>query len=219
MKPIFFGQNAGAGSSEAVALSDNFNRADSTNLGANWTEVLGGMQIASNFLLVIPGDFADNLTMHNTPVGVTTQYQRVRFILGASPSYPAMMFRCTGNTGAGYSVAFGSAENLVQWWRISNIATGAGATQIGTNQSIDIEDSDVFGVTLTDFGDNTVVRIWRNPSGLPITAANWNGDTSPDVSLTSNPPTPADIGTRLGLWCQVENDNGFGFDDWSGGSL
>lgn len=220
MKPIFFGQNTGAsGSGEASAFSDDFNRADSSSLGSNWTEVVGGAVIGSNQLIVTSGSWNSNLVMWNTPVGLTTQYQKATLILGSGDTLSTFVFRATSNTGQGYSISFDKAADIVSWYRYSNLATGAGSQQIGTNQALTVSNGDIMGVTLDGFGNNTVVRVWRNPSGLPLSAANWNGDTTPSITLTSNPTSPCDTGLLIGLYGIGENTNGQAFDNWFGGSL
>ena len=230
MNPTFFSLNStgapgspggggGGGESEAVALEDDFDRANSSSLGADWTEVVGSMSISGSFLLFNSGSFSSNLAMNTTPVGVTTQYQRCTFSFGTGSIIFSFVFRATSNTGAGYAINLMPGNNEIEWFRYSNVATGAGSQQIGGTSVITISNGDTFGVTVDGLGDNTIVRVWRNPTGLPSAANNWNGDTTPNLTLTSNPTTPADTGTLLGVYALMENSADCAINDWFGGSL
>ena len=73
---VMAGAAWGPSGSTAFAYSDDFNRADSDSLGANWTELSGDTDISSNTALSITGGFTDNLYVYNSTVDPGTQYQK-----------------------------------------------------------------------------------------------------------------------------------------------
>jgi hypothetical protein len=227
MTPTFFGQNiststgtgGGGGGGTGVALTDDFNRANSSTVGGLWTQVAGNCDISSNTLLAVSGTYAHNCLRHNTAVASITQYMKATFSgWGSNDAFIGFIFRwAVANTGPSYVVTFSALADDVTWARYSN-TSAASYTTISTG-SLSVVGGDTFGVTVDGTGTNTTVRVWRNCTGLPSAANNWNGDTTPSLTFTTNPPTPVDTGTGLGLALAPETSNGVYVDQWWGGSL
>lgn len=62
-----------------------------------------------------------------------------------------------------------------------------------------IANNDTFGVTITGTGNGTIVRVWKNPTGLPVSPSNWDGDVTPDITFTNDPASPIDTGLYIGF--------------------
>ena len=201
-----------------AAYSDDFNRTNSVTPGASWNENVTGVVITGNTLgFTDPGSTAT--VVWTQPVAVSCQYQKATFWYTDGEAVAGgMLFRCSNTTnGSCYQVIFDAGNDLVVWYEIPNMSTPWAGNWIA-QASLFFAPGDVLGVTLELTGTNTVVRVWRNPTGLPTRANNWNGDTTPDVTLTQNPPTPRDAGTFLGLLgAPLEAGSTVYWDNWFGG--
>jgi hypothetical protein len=218
MNPMFFGHNQALGG--ASAFSDNFTRADGDLPGANWNEVDGDIVISANRLIFVDGGYENHCLMFTSPVLGLTQYQKVKFLMSTtSEAVIGLIFRNVADAGNAYVITFNN-DDTVSWLRFSSLVGWAGE-QLIASATLDggIGNDLIVGVTVEGLGNNTTIRIWSNPTGLPLAANNWNGDTTPTLSFTQNPPSPSDAGYRLGIFAETENDYGGGIDDWFGGSL
>jgi len=56
----------------ALIFSDDFNRADSTNIGSNYTELSGAFEIVSNELKMITHNSADDVVTYDPALGLVT---------------------------------------------------------------------------------------------------------------------------------------------------
>jgi hypothetical protein len=66
--------------------------------------------------------------------------------------------------------------------------------------------NDVIGITLTGTGNDTTIRIWRGVTAdIPDSETSWDSDITPTVTLTANPVTPVDTGTKVGLGAYSTN--------------
>ena len=227
MTPTFFALNStttgtggGGGGGSGVAVSDDFNRANSGTPGGSWTQATGNCDISSNTLLGVSGSYALNLVRHSTEMGSLTQYMKANMSgWGTDFAYIIFFFRWGAtNSSPSYGVIISAQEDEVAWYRFSN-TSGNSYSAIGSAQAISVNGGDAFGVTVDGTGTNTIVRVWRNCTGLPTAANNWNADTTPSLTFTTNPPTPVDSGTSLGVGLVCENSSGVYIDNWFGGSL
>lgn len=87
--------NAGQTGSACTLLSDNFDRADDTNLGADWNEAAGAAEIVSGWLLV-NGANSQIIAANGNPVGPYTQLTGTLFL--SAPTATARLFLGWANT-------------------------------------------------------------------------------------------------------------------------
>src|SRR5688572_28203165 len=83
------------------AFSDDFTRADSDNLGANWTEAAGDADIFSNTYRLSTGSFGVVASIYNTTTGSLTQY--IKMTLGTEAQYPWFVMRYTNSSSPFYT--------------------------------------------------------------------------------------------------------------------
>ena len=201
-----------------AAYSDNFNRADSGTPGASWNENVAGVAIIDNELgFTATGAWSS--VVWTQPVAVSCQYQKATLWRNPDTSVLAgMLFRCSNTTnGSCYRIVFDTNTDGIGWDNVPNMTDPTNQTTIAT-AAMGMTPGDTWGVTVELLGNNTVVRIWKNPTGLPTRANNWNGDTTPDVTFTQNPATPRDAGTFLGLTAApLEAGVDLGWENWFGG--
>ena len=185
------------------AFSDDFIRANSTNLGANWTEAAGNGSIASNRLSVTADAYVENVYAYTgTTCDTANTYVRAVLTTAAGSNYPAIVLRYSAAGSPMYSIVFSMTEDRVEWIRKATASDGAGVTvgSTGGNGTQTVTQGDTWAVTIDGTGTSTVVRCWRNPTGnTPTSNANWGGDTTPDITLTDNPASPVDTGNNVGL--------------------
>ena len=201
-----------------AAYSDDFNRANSSTLGSSWNENVSGVSILDNALgFISTGAYSS--AVWTQPVPISCQYQKAMVSWTAGKDcLIGMLFRCSNTTsGSCYKIVFETATDTVYWDSVPNMTSPSSSTSIGT-ASLTIAPGNTIGITLELLGNNTIVRIWLNPTGLPTRANNWNGDTTPNLTMTQNPATPRDAGTFLGLiGAPLEADADLEWDDWYGG--
>lgn len=200
-----------------AAFSDDFDRSDSDSLGANWTEAAGDADIAGNLYRLSTGSFGVITSVHNTSTGSITQY--VKATLGTDPFYPWFVFRYTNSGSAYYVVQFDDATGTFDWQKFDNASDTSGDS-IGTGSiTAGLMSSQTFGITIEGTGTSTVVRIWRNPTNLPTTASNWDGDTTPDATISNDPASPVDSGNFVGLGGQQSSADTKTVNNFFGGGL
>jgi hypothetical protein len=203
--------------SSGAAFSDNFDRTDSTDIGANWTEVTGDAAISSNRLRMQTGAWANHWIVYSgTATNTANQY--IKFTVADPSNYPQVMFRYTNGSSAFYFLELEYTTNNWNWSYRS--APGGSSTQINAS-AIDLAGTaqgKTYGVTLCGTGTSTAVRVWENPTGLPTACDNWNGDSTPDGSFTDDPGANAvDSGSYVGLGGQSGTANDVHHDDFFGG--
>lgn len=195
-----------------ATFSDNFDRADSTDLGSNWTETLGNSTITSNALVLAPLDAdVDNIYTGAT-FATTEQYLKVTITWSATGTYPWATLRSNAGGTVAYLIVFKPTEGVIEWF-------GGGSIQTAT--SVTLNSGDSYGITISGTGNDTVVRIWLNPTGdSPSAADTWGGDSSPDWTFTNNPGSPVDggAGTYAGLGGYVD-DGVTSFNDFFAGDI
>lgn len=76
VRPALVGASAirPAAGGGGAAFSDDFNRADSTSLGANWTEQTSDIEIFSNTFRIVSGSFVNTVAIFNTATTTVNQY-------------------------------------------------------------------------------------------------------------------------------------------------
>lgn len=199
-----------------AAFSDNFDRANSTTLGANWTEDDPDLDIFSNTLRIVDGGFAQTYAFHTTSCSTVNQYGQIE--IAAEGGFPTMAFRYVNSSTEFYFMSFGAIT--VNW---NHAASLAGAqTQINAaSGTIAMSAGTILSVTITGTGNSTVVRVWDDvPSGTtPTSASSWNGDTTPDATFTDDPGNPVDTGFLIGIGGAQNTGNTERFDDFFGGDI
>jgi hypothetical protein len=214
MSAIFFGQNQL--SQLFVTYSDNFDRANSSNPGANWAE-FDQIDIASNTLRFVTPS-ASNTGIWKTALNGLTQWMKFTVTWLNSGNFFGPYFRLSNftNGSQGYSLLFDEVNNLVSWY---SSTLGSASTQIGGDVGLSIINGDIFGITVQGLGNNTVVRIWRLPTGFPVSSSNWDGNAIPDVTFTTNPSLARDTGLYVGVWgLPGGSSNNLSIDNWFAGT-
>jgi len=201
-------------------FSDDFNRADGDSLGGNWTEI-GDVDIASN-AANSPQTFDNNLrgaAYTATSCGSVNQYVKVTLTSNNSGGNvaPGVLLRYTDASSPCYNVRFAIASDIARWNRLAT-PTPTGTDAAVDNDQLTVAPGDVVGITIGGTGASTVVRIWVNPTGLPSAVDNWDGDTTPSLSLTVDPGTPVDTGNYVGI-CGLGSLGVLEWDDFYGGGL
>jgi hypothetical protein len=134
-----------------TAVSDNFNRADSTNIGAAWTEVSGDWEIVSNKVQVNTDDGAIGYyARYETDVASSDMFSQAvtssTQVNAGSNTGVAVRMRAAANTS--YQLTTRHAGDTIGNWRISagtetqlNFQTGANAisTAINSGDTIRLE--------------------------------------------------------------------------------
>lgn len=191
--------------SHASALA-NFSDDFSGSL-SNWTTDAGSWSIISSFLAQLSGSFTVDKIHYNTACGTNNQYAKFS-LTSAGGGWTGPRFRVTGTTG--YMTEFRVSNDDAIW-----LDTNGTEIQAGTLTGI--VDGSVIGVTIEGSGNSTVLRIWLNPTGLPTSTSNWNGDSTPDLSFTNNPAVATDSGSFIGFNGRSAGGEGEFVDDFFGG--
>ncbi len=201
-----------------ATFSDDFNRADGASLGANWTEdIAGAQEILSNQLYFLTLSAKSLAVYSGTTCSTTDQYARVKVSANvAASNYPGLVFRYTNSVSPYYWIYFGCGEQNVSWAYHPDVATGN--TDIASS-AITVALNDVFGITINGTGASTVVRIWRNPTATaPDTGGTtWDG-ASPTVTFTTDPASPVDTGSMIGVQA-YDFSSHVQFDDFYAGDI
>jgi hypothetical protein len=197
------------------AFTDDFTRANSDSLGANWTEATGDTDISSNAALCTTASFNQVIAVYSAAAAGVAQYVKATISGINSNRYSGFILRYTNSSSAFYELEFGVTEQRAFWsqW------TSVGGTQTDINdQALTFATGDTFGATVTGTGTSTEIRVWVNPTGLPTTASDWNGDATPDATFTTDPSPAADSGTFVGIRAS-QNNSGTTYDNFFGGGL
>lgn len=207
-------QSAGGGGGGA-SFSDDFNRADSASLGANWTEAQGDAKILSNAYTSVTGSFGQIVSIYSGAACTTTD-QYVRATLAqfpASSQIHSIFLRYTDASTEFYEIQISSFGNTIKWMHWTAIA--GTQTEIASQSYTPTYPVTALGVTISGTGNSTVINVWTDASGLPTGDGNWNGDTSPNFTFTDNPANPVDAGNYVGIGGLTSTE--FYFDDFAGG--
>lgn len=190
------------------AFSDDFNRSNSTDLGANWSEPRGDSSISSN---QYRGGSNYNFAIYSgTTATGSVQYGKITI---STDNYSVQVCRYADSSSPFYALEFEDGSETVYWTRY---ATAAGSPDVIASTTLSLAGGDIVAMTVTGTGTSTVVRIWKNPTGLALSASDWNGDTTPDVTFTDDPASAVDSGAYVGIGVFGSSPR---LDDFFGGSL
>jgi hypothetical protein len=209
---------SGAGGSSGKSFTDDFNRGDNDTVGANWTEAYQDWDISSNTVIFFTEDSVGVLVYSGQATDTINQYVKVKFadFQISGWDYPGVVVRYVNSTSPFYGIIHSASENTITWQSFP-VVEGNG-TVIGSS-SLTFATGDSLGVTIEGTGDDTIVRIWKNPTGAaPTTISSWGG-SGPDVTLSDNPGTAADTGKYVGIRGYKDAATTLSFDDFSGGDL
>lgn len=187
------------GQSSGVSFSDDFNRINNDNLGSNWTEIVGDLDIVSNKLECQSIDFLKQEAIYSGSLTNTiNQYIKTEITVSGGSSYPEYIFRYTNSSSSYYGIIFWINEQSITWVRYPDAISSSSNINSGT--PFTWSSGDTIGVTITGIGNDTIIRVWRNPIGnAPDSASSWGGDTTPNITFTDNPSSPVDSGNYVGL--------------------
>lgn len=188
-----------------AAFSDDFNRADGTSIGADYTELVGtAWAIYSNHLESQAGGFTwTGIVNSGNPVNTVNQYGKVSVADPSGIAWMSFIFRYTNSSSAFYEVVFDTNLAEIRWRHWT--AVGGTATTIATTAHT-VSYPETFGVTVTGTGTGTVVKVWIDPTGLP---SGWGAAT---YTFTDDPASAVDTGLICGLGA-ASSTNPI-FDDW-----
>lgn len=204
MTTMVIGQGAvTGGGGQAFAEDWNCGDSDSPTCDLTWTELSGDADISGNALLLYSQSYEKIVVVSSSALNTANGYCKFTYtgVDSGSGKYVHLVFRYTNNTSKYYYLEFQTNENVISWGMYDNVSD-LESTVLNTDQSVTVTQNDSFGVTWTGTGDDTVIRVWRNPtSNTPISASEWDsGDTTPDASWTTNPGASAvDSGTLVGF--------------------
>jgi hypothetical protein len=198
----------------SAAFSDNFDRANSASLGANWTEAAGDASIAGNQVELQSAAYAQ-ITLAYTGTACSTVNQYVKADTTGGQML-GIVLRYTDASSPLYVVVFDKNEGRIDWKRYSDAST---STETVQSQAFTLDFSATYGVTITGTGASTAVRIWKNPTGLPTAADNWDGDSTPDVSFSNDPSSAVNTGSYAGLAGQQNSAASIYYNNFFGGDI
>lgn len=212
MQPQWRRGRAAAGGGSGAAFSDDF-----SGTLANWTEDAGDIVISGGRLSVNTGGYSKISARYTgTSTNTVNQYVKLSFPAFVDTNFPFVILRGSASGNPYYAVEF-ARSNAAQWYRYANAADSS-PVAVSASTSLTVSAGDTFGLTITGTGTATVIRIWRNPTGLPSAADNWNGDTTPEITWTDDPASAVNTGNQVGFGGffgaagQVQVDDFFGGD-------
>lgn len=173
-----------------AVFSDDFNRADLGNLGANWANASNGFQIISN--TAAPTSAAGLCITYYSAGSTASATQFAQMKVSTSSGTFGAMVRNDGTANNAYVATYNGAT-----LQIYKIVAGA-VTAIATSGAFTINVGDIIR---TEASGSTIKNFVNGVQQLSVT----------DTSL------PGAAGNRVGM---VSNLSLLGrFDDWSGGDI
>jgi hypothetical protein len=215
-----FSGQALTNTSTLPTFTDDFNRADGA-LGSNWTVANGAADINSNAFRCQTGGFTNNFAVWAATTGSISHYVKVQITAGLTAEFVVpFVFRYTNASSPFYIVYCnpGASTHTLVWQRYATAASsGVG---IGSPSSaLTFTNGDYLGFTVEQTGNNTVVRVWVNPTGAaPDSVSLWGG-AAPAYTFTDNPTTPVDTGGIVGIGGAQSPTNTIKFDNFSAGPI
>lgn len=210
----------GGGGCTPASFSDNFDRADGDSLGANWTEAAGDADIYSNTYRLSTGSYGVITSVHNTSTGSGCTSQYAVAAVGVDSYYPWLVFRYTDSSSKYYVFQLDGNNAAVEWLKYDNAADSSGDSIETVDLGSAFSPGETLAITVEGTGDNTTIRLWRNVSGTPTSTTSWNGDTTPDGTMTGNPGANAvDTGDKVGIGGQQGSTDLVRLDNFAGGGL
>jgi hypothetical protein len=176
------------------------------------------MDVISGQLRTMADSFAAHYCARTDTNLTATQY--LKFTLanpGSGSNFPRVYFRYTNSSSPHYVLTFTASSGAVEWSTLASI----GGTDT-TIETLDHGSSDAyltFGITIEGTGNDTVIRLWRNPvADAPTSASVWDG-VGPQISFTANPSVPVDSGPFVGVGGVTSIAEGIRYDNVFGGDF
>ena len=197
-----------------VSFFDDFNRADSTNLGPNWTEFgIGDMSISSNALVGTANFSFGGMGAIYTGKQCSTINQYCKVTLdhsGGQYLYFGLLLRSSG-VFDGYSFLIIQEDGATIW--------SGPQGQIWATSPTSLSYPLILAVTIKGTGDNTELRYWFNvTANAPDSGGEtWDG-AAPVFTFTQNPTIPNDSGNYIGV-IALANDKAPIWDNFYGGDI
>jgi len=228
-----------------ASFSDDFNRANSDNLGSNWTVPAGaGAYYIVNQQAEPQIDHIDDDDIYNTACTGLNQYalfQVTRFGDSAYYDYEGVIFRYQdpaiqndiSHPHPFYIVNYNHRSQEFIWTRYSYIGgtQGNGQRDLNWSTTFTVTDGDYFGITLVGTGIDTAVRIWHFTSPPTNNAPSsdgtlWDGAGPNVISSRSGPIFTydsgvdyIDTGNYIGLTAYYQYGTIPLFDNFYGGDI
>ena len=182
----------------ATAGLDNFNRANSSNLGANWTSPSPGYRVNTNTLEIRGSAVTPEL--FTTGFGVNQEAYFTFNDVSALASAQGLVLKSSPTGDSMIRVSYRRSTGTV----VVETVTGSVATQVGSFPAT-VVNGNTLGARFTA----GVVTVYRNGGqvGTPINVAAWPGSAS---------------GGQIGLWFvgTTNTSNGYArIDNFGGGTL
>lgn len=171
---------------------DDFNRANSTNLGPNWTEIGTNLEIASNVLR--SASSAGTQAVWNTAMPSTRHYVELTIANIVTDAY--MIVGCTGATISGQSYYIGGWRGSVTDFQIQRVTAGGSFSTLNTSSSQSITNGDRIRVEK----DVATIRVYKNGA----------------LMLTATDGVPLTAGSYVGVWLAGSNETA---DNFQAGAL
>ena len=211
----------GGGGGGPASFSDDFNRSNTGDPGANWLEInTANFETAGNSMVSPSTAGFDEraIVWTNNPCTTANQYVKVTVSGPSAGNGAGVIFRHTTG-GAYYQVQFDEDDNAINWKYFPTAGGTAVLIQSSFFQTWLVYPVTV-GVVVTGTGNSTEIRIWNAPTAnAPTSVSSWDGSGAL-VTLTDNPATAVDSGPHVGLGI---NDTSSGsnatWDDFFGGDV
>jgi len=170
----------------AEVFSDDFNRADSTTIGGNWTQDAGAMEIKSNTLRAQPAPFGVGLENlgHNTSSIGSADYE-VEAVLAVAGGFGTGVTGRISNPSNDYyllELEHGSSGTLVLYKRVGGTYTLLGSYVFGSGAGTYTIKLSMQGTTIKGYLDG-VERI-----SVTDSAHSTEGDFGYRCFETDDPP-------------------------------
>jgi hypothetical protein len=188
----------------ATTLSDDFNRSDSTNLGANWDEVTRDFEIMSNAVACpLSPDILDAQIRHTSSLSSADHYAQVVHTLGTTNFRDVgAAVRFASGAQTFYAFIYYNGSKLL-YKRIAGsntqIGTGSGTTSLpdtykteasGSTIAGYFNDSSVVSVTDTSITANLQVGVAASDKSAGVTLGDTKFDDFEAGDLVSGGPWP-----------------------------
>jgi len=198
-------------------VSDDFNRADSDSMGSDWSEDNGDTDISSNQAIATTGSWARVAIIWTADTIDDDQYVKATLTRMDGSDYPFIILRYTDSSSEMYRLQVSGANTY--WSRCATL-TGSCGSDIETSTAVTWSATDEVAVTIEGTGDDTVIRVWENPTNdTPAQVDGWdNGSDTADITFTTNPSDPVDTGSYVGL-ARNDGDASGGWDDFFAGDF
>jgi hypothetical protein len=184
---------------------DNFNRANSTSLGANWNTPTTGYRINSNTLQVLSGTY---LLTWSTAFGPNQEVYFTFNELSAVADEQDLILKANATNTSMIEVLYDHSASQVH---IYTLDPTNGWVNHATINGVSFAAADQFGAAAAPDGTVTVYK-----NGMPIGSTNVTSGPNPW------PMALAQAGGKIGMWFVGASNTGAGdarVDDFGGGTI